>query len=131
MSKVKDLANRIRYRWPKHMVIEELFNNDDGLRDHVHIASKERKKLIRLGHIAKHRFSGGDSAPVREFPPFDHVDDVHTLGSWHLRDSSNPEVERSYANRGNGLAFDLRSTPRQKFADEVLRRYHVKECDFR
>ena len=118
------------HRWPRKMVIEELFNNDSGDHSHVHVASKERKKLIRLAHVAKERFGGDDSAPVREFPPFDAVENVHTTGSWHYRDSSNPNTARDFAHRGNGLAFDLRSVRREDFAREVKRRYTVKECDF-
>ena len=119
-----------RHYWPKHMDIEELFNNDNGLHNHVHVASKDRKKLIQLGHVAQERFGGSDSAAVREFPPFDTVEDVHTPGSWHYRDSSNPTVPRDFSNRGNGLAFDFRAVNRQAFANEVKKRYHPKECDF-
>lgn len=130
MSRVKDLVNRVRYPWPRHMQIEELFNNDDGKHSHVHVASRERKKLVRLGHIAQHRYGGSDSQAVREFPPFDHVDDVHTQCTWHLRDSSDPDKCRDYAHRGNGLAFDFRAVRRQEFANAVKRRYHPRRCDF-
>lgn len=129
-DRLKGAVNRVRYRWPRKMVIEELFNNDDGLHDHLHVASKDRKKLIRIAHIAKHRYGGSDPAPVREFPPFDTVENVHTFGSWHYRDSKNPTVQRDFSNRGNGLAFDLRSARRQAFGDALKRRYHVRESDF-
>lgn len=112
------------------MLIEELFVNDNSLHNHVHVASKNRDKLIQLGRIAKHHYAAGDPAPVREFPPFDAVEDVHTDGSWHYRDSHNPDTPRNFENRGDGLAFDLRSRRRRSFAKEVKRRYHVKECDF-
>lgn len=117
-------------RWPRKVVIEELFVNDNSLRNHVHVASRNRRKLIKLGRIAKRHYASGDPAPVREFPPFDTVEDVHTSGSWHYRDSSNPSTPRNFSNRGDGLAFDLRSAARETFAHEVKRRYHVKECDF-
>lgn len=117
-------------RWPKHVVIEELFNNDNGEHNHVHVASKDRKALVMLARIAKRHYSGGDSAPVREFPPFDAVEPVHATTSWHYRDSHNPDTPRTFANRGDGLAFDLRSVNRQAFADEVKRRYGARECDF-
>ena len=120
----------IRHRWPRHMVIEELYINDNGLRNHVHVASKQRKRLIKLGKVAKAHYADGDPAPVREFPPFDPVECVHTATSWHYRDSSNPLTPRDCAHRGNGLAFDLRSASREQFAHEVKRRYGAKESDF-
>lgn len=117
--------------WPKHIVIEELFINDNGQRNHVHIASRDREALIQLGRIAQAHYSSGDSAAVREFPPFDPVEDVHVgCVSWHYRDSSNPDVGRCFAQRGNGLAFDLRSAAREQFAHEVKRRYGAKRSDF-
>lgn len=100
--------------WPDTMVIEELFNNDNGYHNHLHVASQERDKLIQIAKIAQAHYSGGDPDCVREFSPFDPVDPVHAPNSWHYRD----------------LAFDLRSTPRQAFGDELKRRYYVKECDF-
>lgn len=117
-------------RWPKSIVIEELFNNDNGLANHVHVASQDRKGLVMLARIAKRHYADGDSAPVREFPPFDLVEDVHTNGSWHYRDSHSPLTPRNYSNRGDGLAFDLRSGTRERFAAAVKKRYPVKECDF-
>ncbi len=118
------------HRWPKDITIEELFVNDNGLHNHVHVASKERKRLIQLGHVAQEKYGGADSQAVREFPPFDTVEDVHTNGSWHYRDSRNPLVLRNYDNRGNGLAFDFRAVDRDAFAREVKKRYGAKESDF-
>jgi hypothetical protein len=117
-------------RWPRKMVIEELFINDNSLRNHVHVAARNRRKLKRLARIAKRHYGGTDPAPVREFPPFDPVECVHTPTSWHYRSSRNPDTPRTCANRGNGLAFDLRSVRREEFAREVKRRYQVKRCDF-
>lgn len=117
-------------RWPRKMQIEELFINDNSLRNHVHVAARNRRKLRKLARIAKHHYADGDPAPVREFPPFDAVECVHTATSWHYRDSHNPDTPRTCANRGNGLAFDLRSASREKFAHEVKRRYGAKRCDF-
>lgn len=117
-------------RWPRTVVIEELFINDNGLRNHVHVGAHNRRKLIKLAKIAQAHYSSGDTAAVREFPPFDTVEDVHTEGSWHYRDSHNPNVGRNYSNRGDGLAFDLRSADREKFAREVKRRYGAVNCDF-
>lgn len=111
------------------MDIEELFINDNGLRNHVHVASKDRRKLIQLAHVAQERYGGSDSQAVREFPPFDTVECVHTDGSWHYRDSKSPNTPRNCSNRGNGLAFDLRSVNREAFAHEVKRRYGAKESD--
>lgn len=117
-------------RWPRNMVIEELFVNDNGQRNHVHVASKERRKLIKIAKIAQKHYAGTDPAAVREFPPFETVENVHSSSSWHYRDSSNPNVARDFYHRGNGLAFDLRSINRESFAREVKRRYGAKECDF-
>lgn len=119
-----------QHPWPHQIVIEELFDNDDGKHSHVHVASKDRKKLIQLAKVAQQRYGGSDSAAVREFPPFEPVENVHTLGSWHYRDSHDPNDERDFDNRGNGLAFDLRSVRREDFAHEVKRRYGAKESDF-
>lgn len=110
------------------MSIEELFVNDNGLRNHVHVASRQRRKLIRLGKIAIHRY--GAAGMVREFPPFDRVECVHTATSWHYRDRHDPDTPRSCANRGNGLAFDLGCARREEFAREVKRRYGAKRSDF-
>jgi hypothetical protein len=117
-----------KHRWPRKMVIEELFVNDNSLHNHVHVASKDRKRLIKLAHVAAERFGGGEF--VREFPPFDPVDCVHTSGSWHYRDSSNPSTARDCAHKGNGLAFDFGAPRRDEFAREVKKRYGAKESDF-
>ena len=120
----------LRHRWPRRsdLVIEELYINDNGLRNHVHIASKNRRQLIRLAEVAIHHF--GAAGMVREFPPFDRVECVHTSGSWHYRDSHSPLVSRSCSDRGNGLAFDLGCARREEFARKVKERYRVKESDF-
>ena len=119
-----------RHRWPRRssLVIEELYLNDNGLRNHVHIASKNRRQLVRLANVAIHHF---DSAgQVREFPPFDRVENVHTNGSWHYRSSKAWWILRNFFNRGDGLAFDLGSARREEFARKVKERYRVKESDF-
>lgn len=129
IDKLLKLIKR-RNDWPESMVIEELFINDNGMRNHVHVASRDRDALIQLGRIAQEKYSGGDTECVREFPPFDTVECVHTGTSWHYRDESNPDAPRTCPNIGNGLAFDLRSTPREAFAQELKRRYTVVRSDF-
>lgn len=129
IEKLLDLIRK-QDAWPKHMVIEELFINDNGLRNHVHVASRDRANLIKLGKIAQKKYSGGDPECVREFPPFDQVECVHTSTSWHYRDSSAPDSPRACPNIGDGLAFDLRSSPREAFARECKRRYTVVRSDF-
>lgn len=114
--------------WPADMHIVELFNNDNGLHNHLHVASTDRDDLIRLGNIAVAHY--GAAGMVREFPPFDPVECVHATTSWHYRDSSNPSVARTCANRGNGLAFDLGCAARQAFGNEVKARYGADRCDF-
>lgn len=118
--------------WPESMIIDELFINDNGLRNHVHIASRERDKLLILARIAQKKYSAGDSEAVREFPPFNSVECVHTSSSWHYRDSSSPDTPRACPNIGDGLAFDLRSaqSSREAFAHEVARRYNPSNRDF-
>jgi hypothetical protein len=115
-------------RWPRKMVIQELFINDNGLENHVHVASCDRKKLIRLAKVAIHHFGG--EGTVREFPPFDSVDCVHTNGSFHYRQSGQCSTPRNCSNRGDGLAFDLGCARREEFAREVKRRYKVLQSDF-
>ncbi len=110
------------------MHIVELFNNDNSLHNHVHVASTERDKLIQLAQIAIRDYGGADM--VREFPPFDPVECVHVSTSWHYRDSSSPYTPRACANRGDGLAMDLGFPRRQEFADEIKRRYGADNCDF-
>lgn len=107
--------------WPDDLVVAELLYHLPG--PHVHLASPERDKLIRIGKIAEER-----GLRVGEFPPFDVVEDVHVDGSWHYRDSSNPSVPRNFENRGDGLAMDLNdvdggSDQEQAFYAELLRRY--------
>ncbi len=114
--------------WPGDMHITELFNNDNGYHNHVHIASTDRDALIRLGKIAEAQYGG--AGMVREFPPFDPVECVHVSTSWHYRDSSAPYVPRVCANRGDGCAMDLSFPRRQEFANEVKRRYGADVCDF-
>lgn len=119
-----------QHPWPHKIEIEELFVNDNALHNHVHVASRDRKKLIQLAKVAQQRYGGDDPDAVREFPPFDPVEDVHVYGTWHERDSSNPDIPRSFENRGNGLAFDFRAVRRDEFAHEVKKRYGAKRCDF-
>jgi hypothetical protein len=114
--------------WPKSMHITELFNNDNGLHNHVHVASTDRDALIALGNIAVKQYGGAGA--VREFPPFDPVECVHVSTSWHYRDSSSPYTLRTCANRGDGCAMDLGFARRQEFGDEIKRRYGADACDF-
>lgn len=116
--------------WPDTLHIVELYVNDNGLRNHVHVASTERDKLIQIANIARSSYSGGDYYCVREFPPFDPVECVHTSGSWHYRDSGNPYAALG-CGQGDGLAFDLRSPQsiREAFAHEVKRRYGADSSD--
>lgn len=114
--------------WPDTMHVEELFNNDNGLHNHVHIASPDRDALIALGIIAIKEYGG--AGMVREFPPFDPVECVHTGVSWHYRDSSNPYTYRYCANRGDGCASDNGFPRRDEFGYEVKRRYGASRCDF-
>ena len=51
------------------------------------------------------------------------MDPVHVTGSWHYRDSSNPSVGRSFANRGDGLAADINGTREFEFYLELRSRY--------
>lgn len=133
------VAKRIRKRikrshdhadsgWPADMHITELFNNDNALHNHVHIASTERDKLIQLANIAIAQYGGAGA--IREFPPFDPVECVHVSSSWHYRDSGSPYTVRACANRGDGCAMDLGFARRQEFANEVKRRYGADACDF-
>lgn len=118
----------LRHRWPRHIEIEELFLNDNGLRNHVHVASRQRRKLIKLAKVAIHHY--GAKGSVREFPPFDRVECVHATTSWHYRDSHNPDHPRTCAQRGNGLAFDLGCARREEFARAVKHRYGARQSDF-
>lgn len=117
-----------RHRWPRKMVIQELFINDNGLENHVHVAACDRRKLIQLARVAISQF--GAKGTVREFPPFDTVENVHTPGSYHYRESGQCSTPRNYSNRGDGLAFDLGCARREEFARECKRRFHVKQSDF-
>ncbi len=127
-SKLLRRRRHVADGWPTTMHIVELFNNDNGLHNHVHVASTERDKLIQLGKIAVAQYGG--AGMVREFPPFDPVECVHVSTSWHYRDSSSPYTPRTCANRGDGLAMDLSFPRRQEFADEIKRRYGADNCDF-
>ncbi len=114
--------------WPTGMHVTELYNNDNGAHNHVHIASTDRNALIQIGNIAVAQYGG--AGMVREFPPFDPVECVHVSTSWHYRDSSSPYFARACSNRGDGLAMDLSFSRRQEVADEVKRRYGADSCDF-
>ncbi len=114
--------------WPASMHITELFNNDNGLHNHVHVASTERDKLIQIEKIAVSQYGGAGA--VREFPPFDPVECVHVATSWHYRDSSSPYTLRTCANRGDGLAADNGFANRQAFGNEIKDRYGADSCDF-
>ena len=113
--------------WPSHMVIQELFNNDNGLHNHLHVASPDRDALLAIAKIAAARFG---EVYVREFPPYDPVECVHVSTSWHYRDGSNPYTPRTCANRGNGCAFDLGAADRDNFGRELKARYGAVACDF-
>lgn len=128
--KIKKLIKSQEGDWPSSMHIVELYVNDNGLRNHVHVASTERDKLIQIAKIAQSKYSGGDPEAVREFPPFDPVECVHTGTSWHYRDSSNPYNPLG-CGQGDGLAFDLRSvqSEREAFAHEVKSRYGAVSSD--
>lgn len=114
--------------WPSDMHITELYNNDNGYHNHVHIASTDRGALVQIENIAVKQYGG--AGMVREFPPFDPVECVHVSVSWHYRDSSSPYTPRTCANRGDGCAADNSFPRRQEFANEVKRRYGADSCDF-
>lgn len=117
--------------WPDHMHILELFNNDNGLHNHLHIAvaADSRDELVQIENIAVKHY--GAAGLVREFPPFDPVDCVHVTYSIHYQDSHDyPRVIRSCGNKGNGLAADNGFARRQEFGNEVKARYGADRCDF-
>lgn len=114
--------------WPEHFVIEELFNNDNGLHNHLHVASANREGLLAVAKIAAERYG---EVYVREFPPFDPVECVHAVCvSWHYRDGSNPFTPRCCSNMGDGCAFDLGAAARDEFGRELKSRYGANRCDF-
>lgn len=86
--------------WPASLVVAECLYHYPG--PHFHLATPERDKLIGIAGIAKAR-----GIRVGEFPPFDPVECVHTEISWHYRDSSNPYIGRTCAQRGDGCAADM------------------------
>lgn len=117
--------------WPAHMHILELFNNDNGLHNHLHVgvAADSRGELIQVENIAIKQYGG--AGMCREFPPFDPVECVHVGNSLHYQDSSDyPRVIRSCANKGNGLACDNGFVRRQEFGNELKARYGADRCDF-
>lgn len=114
--------------WPADVHITELFNNDNGLHNHVHVASTSHADLVALGNIAIRDYGGAGA--VREMLPFDTVECVHVSTSWHYRDSSAPYTPRACANRGDGLAMDCGFARRQEFGDEIKRRYGADVSDF-
>ncbi len=117
--------------WPAHMHILELFNNDNGLHNHLHVgvAADSRDELIQVEKIAIAHYGG--AGMCREFPPFDPVECVHTGVSLHYQDSSDyPRVIRTCANKGNGLACDNGFAARQAFGNELKSRYGADRCDF-
>ena len=113
------------------MHIIELFNNDNGLHNHLHVAvaADSRDELIRCEKIAVDKYGGAGC--IREFPPFDPVECVHVSNSMHYQDSSDwPRVIRSCSNKGNGLACDNSFANRQAFGNELKARYGADRCDF-
>ncbi len=114
--------------WPANAHITELFNNDNGLHNHVHVASTDRDALIAIGNICVAKYGG--AGMVREFPPFDPVECVHVATSWHYRDSSSPYTPRTCANKGDGCAMDLGFASRQTVGNEIKDRYGADSCDF-
>ncbi len=117
--------------WPNDMHIIELFNNDNGLHNHLHVAvaADSRDELIQVEKIAIAQY---DAAGLcREFPPFDPVECVHVSNSMHYQDSSDwPRVIRSCPNKGNGLACDNAFADRQAFGNQLKARYGADRCDF-
>jgi hypothetical protein len=117
--------------WPKRLHVLELFNNDNGLQNHLHVgvAADSRDELIQIEKIAVKHFDG--IGLVREFPPFDPVECVHVGVSLHYQDSHDyPHVIRTCANKGNGLAADNGFARRQEFGNEIKKRYGADRCDF-
>lgn len=117
--------------WPDHMHVLELFNNDNGLHNHLHVmvAADSRDELIQIEQIAVKHFDA--VGLVREFPPFDPVECVHVTFSGHYQDSHDyPRVLRQCSNRGNGLAADNGFSRRQEFGNEIKARYGADRCDF-
>jgi hypothetical protein len=131
-AKLKKRKDRVRDRiveikrelaqgeWPDSLNVAELLYHDPP---HTHLASPERDKLIAIGQVAAER-----GIRVGEFPPFDVVEGVHVGNSWHYRDSSNPELGRTFANRGDGCAMDLNdadggSDLEVAFYHELVERY--------
>jgi hypothetical protein len=117
--------------WPAHMHIVELFNNDNGFHNHLHVAvaADSRDELIQVEKIAIDNF--GAAGCCREFPPFDPVECVHVGNSMHYQDHRDwPGFIRSCANRGDGLACDNSFSDRQAFGNELKARYGADRCDF-
>lgn len=81
---------------------------DEGA--HIHLASRDRVWLIAQGKRAQKM-----GLSVREHPAFDPVDCVHVKGSWHYRDSRNPNTERTCQTKGNGLAIDVSGARQDEF----------------
>lgn len=113
--------------WPDEMVITECLYHDPP---HFHLASPERDKLIEVAKIGATYFN----CRIGEFPPFDTVEDVHTYGSWHGRDPSQPYVGQPFnaakLQKGGpwGLALDANDNDgggdqEYAFYLEVRRRY--------
>lgn len=120
-ERLERLLARLRHRWPREGSFTELLYHSPP---HLHAASADRDFLVRIARIGEKRYG----LRIGEFPPFDTVEAVHVSGSWHYRDSSNPWTPRTFAGRGDGLAFDANdadggSDREVAFYNELRRRY--------
>jgi hypothetical protein len=83
--------------WPDTLnIAERLYETPNN---HFHLASPERDKLIVIAGIVQQQFQ----TRIGEFPPFDHVEGVHTGISWHYRNPAQPYVGVTYAQAASHL----------------------------
>lgn len=97
---------------------------DEG--DHIHVASCNRTRLMHIAHVAQRKFG----LSVREFPPFDIIDCVHTGGSYHYRKrghcgNSSARCPRTMTGRKRrkNLAMDCSGSRQREFFNWVLQKY--------